>query len=245
MVFQRTEPPSYLAPDSGPSAKDAPPPQPAPRLYTIAALLRGGRFEGRFHARGESYEFAYTPTRAALAGNRLELTGSVSVRGRDGSARSAQDVRARLLAIQGSVADAPPRRQAVGPATAGATAATSDQKQEKAKAPELQQPAGPEAGRDRMGPDAAASGPAGLPVTESTGPRASAGVLFFELSPLDGTLLGVPVEMKRVQLNARLAPDNDRDRDLFWSYSDVVAALAAKPPRAAEPIRRLSAALRG
>jgi len=243
--FQKSSNPSYLAPDAGPSAKDAPAPRPSVRLYSIPALLRSGRFEGQFNARSEGYRFTYAPDSAALAKGRLELTGTVAVHSGQGQ-RTAAGVRARLLATQGSVADAPPRRQALAPATAGSTLATSDQKQEQAKAPELQQAAVPEAGRDRMG--AATEAKSGdLPVTESTGPSASAGVLYFELQPLDGAALGIPVDLKRVQLNVRLAPDSERDRDLFWLWADVVAAIARKgaASAAAEPLRRLNAALKG
>ncbi|HXM35492.1 MAG TPA: hypothetical protein VN920_09920, partial [Pyrinomonadaceae bacterium] len=60
---------------------------------------------------------------------------------------------------------------------------------------------------------------------ESTGSLSFAGVLYFSLSPLDGATLGVPLDMSRVQLNLRLAPTADLERDLQVVFSDVVAAL--------------------
>lgn len=227
MIPQRkAEAPSFLAPSAAPSARNAPAPRPSPRLYSIAALLRAGRFEGRFEARQGSFRFSYSPVSAAIVRRRLELTGTFTVGSDTGPARTAAAIRARLLGTQGSVADAPPRSR-----------------------PSAARPSGaPVAGEDRPGAATSTASRAsrGLPITESTGPDGSAGVLYFELSPLDARALGVGVDMTRVQLNARLSPDNDRDRTLFWIYADLVAAThGGSKSRVAGPLRRLLLALKG
>lgn len=64
-----------------------------------------------------------------------------------------------------------------------------------------------------------------LPVTESTGARGYAGVLYFHLSEMDGRRLGVPLDLSRVQMNARLWPTSQVERDLQWYFSAVAGAL--------------------
>jgi hypothetical protein len=228
---KRNETPGWQAAPSGPSAKNAPPPQPPRRLYSVAGLLQSRKFEGRFNARGETYRFSYAPSSASIAGGKLELTGELSVRGPSGAARRAARVRATLLATQGAVASPPPRRQAAAEVTA------SDPEQEQVRAPEL----GP--GSDNTQPTSTAR----TPVTESTGPLAHAGVLYLRLSKLDGAALGVPVDLGGVQLNARLAPESDADRDLVWLYSDLVSALYGTRPdlaAASAPLAALNRALK-
>ena len=58
-----------------------------------------------------------------------------------------------------------------------------------------------------------------LPRTEYTERTAFAGVLYFHLSTLDGRALGVPLDLSRVQLNARLAPTSDTERAMHWFLS--------------------------
>jgi hypothetical protein len=67
-----------------------------------------------------------------------------------------------------------------------------------------------------------------LPVVESTGPLSFCGVLYFKLTPLDGRTLGVPADMRQLQLNVRLAPVNDVERGLQGAFSSVVDALYGK-----------------
>jgi len=64
-----------------------------------------------------------------------------------------------------------------------------------------------------------------LPVVESTGSLSFSGVLYFKLSPLDGRALGVPADLRQLQLNVRLAPANDAERGLQAAFSSVVDAL--------------------
>ena len=44
----------------------------------------------------------------------------------------------------------------------------------------------------------------GKPLTEYTGPRSAAGVIYFHLSPLDSRALGVPYDLSKVQLNGQI-----------------------------------------
>lgn len=69
-----------------------------------------------------------------------------------------------------------------------------------------------------------------LPVTESTGPLSFCGVMYFHFEPLDARALGVPADLSRVQLNARLAPVDDAARDLHGLYSLTVGTLYGDKP---------------
>ena len=212
------------------SAKDASGPQPSRKLYSMAGLLRQGKFEGAFNAQGEKYRFTFAPRAATISNRKLELSGSLSIQGPRGSARTANKVVGRLAATQGGVGISPARRQLVTGTTGGSTLSTSDQQQEQAKAPELSP------GSDNT----RASVTSSLPITESTGRLGFVGVLYLKLQPLDGAALGVPLDLKNVQLNARLAPENDSDRALLWIYSDLVHALSGDKPAASEAKKLLA-----
>jgi hypothetical protein len=67
-----------------------------------------------------------------------------------------------------------------------------------------------------------------LPVVESTGPLSFCGVLYFKLAPLDVRALGVPADMRQLQLNVRLAPVSDVERGFQGAVSSVVDALYGK-----------------
>jgi hypothetical protein len=67
-----------------------------------------------------------------------------------------------------------------------------------------------------------------LPLTESTGETSSVAVMYLKLSPLDGAALGVPLDLSNVQLNARLYPDSELERDLQWLYSSLILAAHTK-----------------
>jgi hypothetical protein len=215
---------------SSTSAKDAPGPQPARKLYSMAGLLRQGRFEGDFNAQGEKYRFTFAPREATISNRKLELSGSLSVQGPRGTTRTAKKVVARLAASQGGIGGSPVRRQLITGTTGASTASTADQQQEQAKTPEL----GPGSDNTRVGVITS------LPITESTGPLGFVAVLYLRMQSLDGTALGVPVDLKNVQLNARLAPENDRDRHLLWTYSDLVAVLAGEKPDGPETRKLLA-----
>lgn len=67
-----------------------------------------------------------------------------------------------------------------------------------------------------------------LPIVESTGALSFCGALYFKLSPLDGRALGVPAVLSPLQLNVRLAPLNDAERNLQGVFSSIVDALFGK-----------------
>ena len=70
----------------------------------------------------------------------------------------------------------------------------------------------------------------GLPATEATGPRGFVGALYFHLSPLNSSALGLTIDLSKVQLNARLFPLSEVERELQVLFSDVVAATYGERP---------------
>ena len=97
-----------------------------PKLHSVGALLKGREFVGSFEVGGSAYNFTYAPSKAALVGRRLQLTGSLTVIDARQSTRpqphSQKDVRATLVGIQGGIGSAPPRKKPpaeVYPALAG------------------------------------------------------------------------------------------------------------------------------
>jgi len=64
-----------------------------------------------------------------------------------------------------------------------------------------------------------------LPDVESTGITSFCGAMYLQLEPLAGSALGVPADLKRVQLNVRFAPVNDSERLLQGAFSSIVDAL--------------------
>ena len=216
--------------------------RPAPaqvrRLYSIHGLPDGRVFAGQFEAPGGGYGWEFAPAAAELVGGKLQLTGRLRVRPPRGAERVAEGVRATLVSTQGGVGSSPARRQLIRSTTQTGTISTPTQKQEQAKAPEtVEEPQEP----DKPFP----SRPI---VTESTGPLGFVGVMYFHFQPLDGRALGVPLDLSRVQLNARLAPVDDTARDLLWLYSDLVAAAYAEKPdlrAAAESLAEINRLLAG
>lgn len=201
-------------------AREAPAPQPSARLYSIFALQHDRGFAGAFNARGTTYKFQFNPIAAAVENNKLVLTGDFTVSKAAGASRTVPNVKATLISTQGGVSGSPERRQLQMGTTGTANVATPDQKQEQAKSPETQ----PQAVKPGAAPASQQL------VIDATGKLGFVGVMFFRLQPLDSGALGVPVEMRSVQFNARLLPENDLERDLLWLYSDTVTAgYDAKP----------------
>jgi hypothetical protein len=80
-------------------------------LHSIAGMLRARKIEGGFETDGNKYNFTYSPTRAVLNGNQLQLTGTLEIKGSNARApRSVDNVKATLLAIQGGIGN-PPQRE--------------------------------------------------------------------------------------------------------------------------------------
>lgn len=167
----------------------------AMKLHSIAGVMWGATFQGSFNAGSVNYAFAYQAETAAITERKLELTGHLAVidlgpnaRGRS---RVLRNIRATLVAAQGGIGNAPPRRKL---------------------------------------PPEVYTARADLPVVESTGALSFCGALYLKLAPIDGRALGVSADMKGVQLNARLAPRDDRERELQSAYSSIVDALYGKEP---------------
>ncbi|MBA3713115.1 MAG: hypothetical protein H0W76_11800 [Pyrinomonadaceae bacterium] len=222
-------------------AKQAPGPRPQTKLHSVGGLMNERMFSGAFDARGTAYKFSFEPIAAVLNDKRqLELTGRFVVASRRGTSRVAPDVRATLIATQGGIGASPSRRQALTAATStSGNVATPQQKQEQAKAPETKQ----ESPEPSGGP-----APSPLPVTEATGDLSFVGVMYLQFSPLDARALGVPIDLSRVQLNARLAPTSELERDLQLLYSDLVAAISgdkADQQAATRYVEQLNGVLKG
>jgi hypothetical protein len=64
-----------------------------------------------------------------------------------------------------------------------------------------------------------------LPRTEYTDRTGFAGALYFHLSSLDGRALGLPLDLSRVQLNVRLAPTSQTEREMHWFLSALGASI--------------------
>jgi len=80
-------------------------------MHSIAGMQRARRFEGNFDLGGVKYSFSYSPKRAELNTNKLQLTGTLNVSGPGARAsHSTENVKATLLAIQGGIGN-PPQRE--------------------------------------------------------------------------------------------------------------------------------------
>ena len=77
-----------------------------------------------------------------------------------------------------------------------------------------------------------------LSATDSTGPTSFAGVLFFQCEPFNGTELGVPAELDRLQINLRISPVDELASRLQGVFSLIADSLLAekRDVSAAEPL---------
>lgn len=69
-----------------------------------------------------------------------------------------------------------------------------------------------------------------LPRTETTDATGYVGALYFHLSPIDRRALGIPLDLTRVQMNLRLAPVSQTERELQWLFSALTGALLGSAP---------------
>jgi hypothetical protein len=87
----------------------------AAKLHSIAAVMRGRKFEGSFDSGGVGYRFSYQPVKATITGRKLELIGNLTVNagGANGRvpSRNLQNVKATLISTQGGIGAAPPRKK--------------------------------------------------------------------------------------------------------------------------------------
>lgn len=216
-------------------AREAPSPKPTTKLYSIFALPRDSKFQGEFNARGVDYAFTYAPRQAELKEGKLDLIGRLEVRPTRSrrAPLSVDNVRATLLATQGGISSSPARRQLQSGTSGTVNVATPNQKQEQAKAPETQPQERPE--QQQTPATTPARTDAGeLPIVDATGLLGFVAAMYFRLSELNARSLGVPVAMDKLQLNVRLAPENETERDLLWLYSDIAAAAYGDQPNQAD-----------
>ena len=78
------------------------------------------------------------------------------------------------------------------------------------------------------------------PGTDATGSRAYVGVMYFKLSPLEGSKLGIPLDVSGLQLNVRLNPVDDTARALQFWYSVVVRSVLGDSPDGSLAARSLN-----
>jgi hypothetical protein len=193
------------------------------KLHSIHGLLRARVVDGQFEVRGQPYRFSFIPATASLSGGKLVLNGRLIVQPPQLSMRFVDSVEARLVAVQGGVGVSPVRRQLLTGTAQTSQTSTSDQKMEQEKGPETELQPGLHAFESPRLDEL------GRPVVESTGSLSFAGVLYFNLSTLDGATLGVPLDLSKVQLNLRLATTDDLARELQNLFSDVIDALYKEP----------------
>jgi hypothetical protein len=193
------------------------------KLHSIHGLLRGRVVDGQFEVRGQPYRFSFVPATVALADSKLVLSGRMAVHSPQLGIRFVDGVEARLVAIQGGIGVSPVRRQLLTGTAQTSQTSTSGQKMEQEKGPETDLQPGLHAFESPL-PDES-----GRPVVESTGSRSFVGVLYFQLSPLDGPTLGIPLDLSKVQLNLRLTPTDDLARDLQNIFSTLTDALYETP----------------
>lgn len=83
-------------------------------------------------------------------------------------------------------------------------------------------------------------------VTDATDDLSSIGVLYLKLAPLDGRTLGVPMNLSDVQLNARLYPQSEFERDLQWLYSAwLLASHGGSEQRSNDYLNEINRRLKG
>lgn len=193
------------------------------KLHSIHGLLRGRVIDGQFEARSQPYRFSFVPATAALTDGNLVLSGRLVVHSPKMGMRFVDSVEARLVAVQGGVGVSPVRRQLLTGTAQTSQTSTSEQKMEQEKGPETDLQPGLRAFESPRLDEL------GRPTVESTGQLSFVGVLYFNLSQLDGPTLGVPLDLSKVQLNLRLATTDDLARDLQYIFSDLTDALLKTP----------------
>lgn len=76
------------------------------KLHSIHALLRERTFVGQIESGSAKYEFTYVAQAAAIASNKLEFTGKVTVKSPAGKSAVAENVKATLRGVQGAIGSA-------------------------------------------------------------------------------------------------------------------------------------------
>jgi hypothetical protein len=196
------------------------------KLHSIAALMRERELAGDLEVGGASYTFAFSPATVAVTGGKIVLTGGFSVApssGATGKGGAVSGVTATLLSTQGGLGRAPVvRRELLAMTAQGPKTGSADE--ERSGHAEGKTP--PEADAQPPRADDATS------ITEATGAAGFVGVMYLRLSPLDARALGLAADASAVQLNARLWPTSETERELQWLYSGLVAAVHGEHPDA-------------
>jgi hypothetical protein len=176
-----------------------------PKIHSIAGLQKERAFAGRFQIAGAVYNFEYAPAKGEVVSGKLNLLGELSIVDPRKKKQARKNVRLVLQSTQGGLGNLPSSRMDL-PASAQAAAGRRNQ---------------------------AASAGAGdrqLPVTDSTGLLSFVGVMYLRFEPLEGPQLGVPADLSRLQLNARLYPANGLEETLQYLYSHIADCLYGKSP---------------
>lgn len=92
----------FVQDNKQPSARTAPGPKPAKKLYSIFALQRGKTFTGEFETATAKHQFIFAPQSAQLVNNKLQLKGTFSI-----GTRKIKNVTATLAATQGGIGTSP------------------------------------------------------------------------------------------------------------------------------------------
>ena len=193
------------------------------KAHTLHGLVLGRLFVGQIQTQAKAYQFSYAPASAAIVDHHLVLNGRFTVSAPPRGARFVDGVEAKLVATQGGVG-APPSRRSSRTGTGPVTEAPPDQKLEEDQGPGTELQPGLHAFANPKYDES------GRPIVDATGPLSFVGVLYFILSPIDNHALDVPLDLDRVQLGGRLAPNDDLGRELQVLFSDLVAALHAERP---------------
>lgn len=172
----------FVQDNKPPSARTAPGPKPAKKLYSIFALQRDKAFTGEFETATAKHKFTFAPKSAQIVNNKLQLTGTFGL-----GARKIANVTATLVSTQGGLGTIPAQ-------IAARPADTTS----------------------------------GLPPTEATGSRGFVGAMYFHLSTINARALGLTIDMSKVQLNGRLFPLSEVERELQVLFSNIVAAVYQK-----------------
>jgi len=191
------------------------------KLYTLHAVLRGRVFDG-ISETSKAYRFTFIPASAAVVDQRLVITGRMGFAIPQRPVRYVENVQATLIATQGGVGVSPIRRQLLTGTAQTAQTATSEQKLEQEKGPETDLQPGLHSFEPPKYDEL------GRPKVESTDALSFVGVLYFKLTPIDSSTLGLPFDMSSIQLGARLAPTDDLARDIQVLFSDIVLGLDQK-----------------
>jgi hypothetical protein len=68
----------------------------------------------------------------------------------------------------------------------------------------------------------------GIPAVDSSGSHSFTGVLYMHFEPLNGRALGINADLTRLQLNVRIWPIDNREREIQAAFSDASDALLGK-----------------